>query len=198
MSEKSVGGLANEALQRKERLNALKRGDIKTLKHSNINKDHQIKNKDEDNQEIYSILTPLFRNYSPIDDELQTRVLPKPLLIDIENEIRDQLKNSKAKPLIEKEIDLNNLAPQKIDWDLKRFLEKKLKLLEKQTQRAIVELINERLKNNEIVRVINTLEPENNLDFEHKPEEKNETNKYDYVINSNSLTGIDSISDEEF
>ena len=44
--------------------------------------------------------------------------------------------------------DLSNLAPRKPDWDLKRDVAKKLERLEKRTQRAIAELIRERLKNN--------------------------------------------------
>ncbi|CAG0882760.1 unnamed protein product [Cyprideis torosa] len=42
--------------------------------------------------------------------------------------------------------DLTNLAPRKPDWDLKRDVAKKLEKLERRTQRAIAELIRERLK----------------------------------------------------
>nr|XP_024648248.1 coiled-coil domain-containing protein 12 isoform X1 [Macaca nemestrina] len=42
--------------------------------------------------------------------------------------------------------DLANLAPRKPDWDLKRDVAKKLEKLKKRTQRAIAELIRERLK----------------------------------------------------
>lgn len=42
--------------------------------------------------------------------------------------------------------DLSNLAPRKPDWDLKRDVAKKLERLEKRTQRAIAELIRDRLK----------------------------------------------------
>ncbi|KAL5509361.1 hypothetical protein EMCRGX_G004721 [Ephydatia muelleri] len=38
-------------------------------------------------------------------------------------------------------LNLANLAPRKIDWDLKRDIAKKLEKLERRTQRAIVELI---------------------------------------------------------
>nr|VZI45562.1 unnamed protein product [Spirometra erinaceieuropaei] len=44
---------------------------------------------------------------------------------------------------------LFNLAPRKPDWDLKRGVEKKLRKLERRTQRVIAELIRERLKNSE-------------------------------------------------
>lgn len=41
---------------------------------------------------------------------------------------------------------MTSLAPRKPDWDLKRDASKKLERLEKRTQRAIAELIRERLK----------------------------------------------------
>ena len=40
---------------------------------------------------------------------------------------------------------LLNLAPKKANWDLKRDIEKSLAILNRRTQRAIVELIRERL-----------------------------------------------------
>lgn len=47
------------------------------------------------------------------------------------------------------EIDITNLAPRKPDWDLKRDVSKKLERLERRTQKAIAELIRERLKMNQ-------------------------------------------------
>lgn len=49
-------------------------------------------------------------------------------------------------PLTIDDIDISNLAPRKPDWDLKRDLSKKLEILERRTQKAIAELIRERLK----------------------------------------------------
>lgn len=135
--EINVGQLENEALKRKERLNALKRGELKTLDASNSNKKEE---------EDLLFPKPIFRNYTPKDESLKPGVLPKPNLIEIEDQVKDQLDSGKPLPLIEKEIDLATLAPQKIDWDLKRDAEKKLKILEKRTQRAIVDLIRIRLK----------------------------------------------------
>ena len=43
-------------------------------------------------------------------------------------------------------MDLTSLAPRKPDWDLKRDSAKKLEKLERRTQRAIAELIRDRLK----------------------------------------------------
>ena len=42
--------------------------------------------------------------------------------------------------------DLENLAPKKVDWDLKRIVQKSLDKLERRTQRSIAELIRERIK----------------------------------------------------
>ena len=41
--------------------------------------------------------------------------------------------------------DVLNIAPKKPNWDLKRDIEKSLAILNRRTQRAIVELIRERL-----------------------------------------------------
>jgi coiled-coil domain-containing protein 12 len=151
MSDSLVGRLEDEALKRKERLKALKRGEVKSLKEKNeessmeTDLDGKNRNNNEDDSERL-FPKPIFRNYTPADDTLKPAVLPKPDLIELDNDIKDQLENAKPKPLIEKEIDLTTLAPQKVDWDLKRDLEKKLRVLEKRTQKAIAELIRDRLK----------------------------------------------------
>ncbi|KAF8563978.1 hypothetical protein P879_04212 [Paragonimus westermani] len=52
-------------------------------------------------------------------------------------------------PVVVEEVNLVSLAPRKPDWDLKRGVEKKLQKLERRTQRAIAELIRERLRSME-------------------------------------------------
>lgn len=135
----SVGHLEEEALRRKERLAALRKGNLKSLGNkkstNNTEDDDETAENLDDAERLFP--KPLFRNYKPSAEELKNSELPKPQLIEIENEIKDQLENGQAKPLIEKEIDLTILAPQKIDWDLKREAEKRLKLLERRTQRVI-------------------------------------------------------------
>jgi coiled-coil domain-containing protein 12 len=131
----TVGHLEDEALKRKDRLKTLRQ-----QKTFNNNK------KSNDSDSEISFPKPIFRNYTPSDDVLKPGVLPKPNLINIEEQIKEQLENAKPEPLVEKEIDLATLAPHKIDWDLKREAEKKLKALEKRTQLAITELIKERLQ----------------------------------------------------
>lgn len=126
-----VGHLEDEALKRKERLAELRKGNLKTL-----GKVEKNESSEQDDESQLPFPKPLFRNYKPVDDALKSNQLPKPQLIEIENEIKDQLENGQAKPLIEKEIDLTTLAPQKIDWDLKREADKRLKLLERRTQKV--------------------------------------------------------------
>lgn len=41
--------------------------------------------------------------------------------------------------------DLNELAPRKIDWDLKRDIESKLQILQDRTELAIAELVRDDL-----------------------------------------------------
>eukprot|EP00731_Ephydatia_muelleri_P013370 Em0007g680a len=65
-------------------------------------------------------------------------------LHDVETQILDQLEAAKDPSV--GDVNLANLAPRKIDWDLKRDIAKKLEKLERRTQRAIVELIRDRLK----------------------------------------------------
>ncbi|XP_043921941.1 coiled-coil domain-containing protein 12 isoform X2 [Protopterus annectens] len=88
------------------------------------------------------------RNYAPEDPVLRERQLPKANPASIEDKVKDQLEAAKPGPVIE-EVDLANLAPRKPDWDLKRDVAKKLEKLEKRTQRAIAELIRERLRGQE-------------------------------------------------
>uniref|UniRef100_A0A8C5SCT5 Coiled-coil domain containing 12 n=1 Tax=Laticauda laticaudata TaxID=8630 RepID=A0A8C5SCT5_LATLA len=76
------------------------------------------------------------------------RVVPNAKPASVEDKVKEQLEAAKPELIIE-EVDLANLAPRKPDWDLKRDVAKKLEKLEKRTQRAIAELIRERLKGQE-------------------------------------------------
>merc|ERR1712127_867221 len=176
-SENNIGNLENEALKRKERLQALKRGNIKIITSESTENTEA-----EDSLKYYP--KPLFRNYTPKDDQLKPRVLPKPDLIEIENEIKEQLSSGKPAPLIENEIDLATLAPQKIDWDLKRDAEKRLRVLEKRTQKAIIELIKDRLKeqkNTDFAELVSigTRDINLNKDKNEKINDKNEESDSD-------------------
>uniref|UniRef100_A0A1A7XDC0 Coiled-coil domain containing 12 n=1 Tax=Iconisemion striatum TaxID=60296 RepID=A0A1A7XDC0_9TELE len=88
------------------------------------------------------------RNYTPEDQELKERQVPKVKPASVEDKVKDQLEAANPEPIIE-EVDLANLAPRKPDWDLKRDVAKKLEKLERRTQRAIAELIRDRLRGSE-------------------------------------------------
>lgn len=64
---------------------------------------------------------------------------------DVEAEILTQLELMKT-PIVVDDIDISTLAPRKPDWDLKRDVAKKFEKLERRTQKAIAELIRDRLK----------------------------------------------------
>ncbi|XP_063003657.1 coiled-coil domain-containing protein 12 [Elgaria multicarinata webbii] len=144
------GGLQEEALRRKERLKALRE---RTGAAARQNKDDgapEVKQFRSDNaeEETGKHKELKLRNYAPEDDELKGRVVPQAKPTSVEDKVKDQLEAAKPEPIIE-EVDLANLAPRKPDWDLKRDVAKKLEKLEKRTQRAIAELIRERLKGQE-------------------------------------------------
>ena len=51
-------------------------------------------------------------------------------------------------------MDFISLAPRKPDWDLKRDVAPKLEKLERRTQKAIAELIRERLKEEDLANAV--------------------------------------------
>lgn len=89
---------------------------------------------------------PTFRNYKK--DEEEKTLVDDIQLPDVTAIVQDQL-DSMQEPLEVKDIDITNLAPRKVDFDLKRAINKKLQKLEKKTQKAISELIRERLEDNQ-------------------------------------------------
>ncbi|KAJ4448350.1 hypothetical protein ANN_10365 [Periplaneta americana] len=130
--------MEEEALKRKERLKALKRKHDETGKEGN--------KLEESNTEVsINLPRPKFRSYKPQDDSLKENVLPEAKPGNVEAEVGEQLGSANTKVVIE-DLDITNLAPRKPDWDLKRDVAKKLERLERRTQKAIAELIRDRLK----------------------------------------------------
>ncbi|XP_046665710.1 coiled-coil domain-containing protein 12 [Homalodisca vitripennis] len=136
-SEEKIGSLAEEAIKRKERLKNLKR-----------KIEEQGKEDSKTTGEAGVLPKPKFRSYVPEDEVLKENVVPAARPGDVEGEVKDQLEAANSRVVIE-DLDLSNLAPRKPDWDLKRDVAKKLERLEKRTQRAIAELIRERLKSDQ-------------------------------------------------
>ncbi|VDO96587.1 unnamed protein product [Soboliphyme baturini] len=126
--------LEQEALRRKERLAKLKEMVTSSSEQP----------LDETSNEDSTPKLPHFHNYTPTSEVLKENVLPRVESGNVREKVRDQLESAKTGLEVE-EIDLTVLAPRKIDWDLKRDIAPKLEKLERRTQRAIVELIREKL-----------------------------------------------------
>ncbi|XP_072030380.1 coiled-coil domain-containing protein 12-like [Amphiura filiformis] len=142
----TIGGLENEAAKRKERLKALrkkKQGDVEEP--DDLEPPTKKAAVAEDDEEARK---PVFKNYTPENENLKENRVPKPELASIDDHIQEQLQAAKPEPVVE-EVDLVNLAPRKPDWDLKRDVASKLEKLERRTQRAIAELIRERIQSGE-------------------------------------------------
>lgn len=113
-----------------------------------------------------------FRSYTPNDDKLKELVeiaTPNDIGDTIESETKNLTKEALAQAAEKQKEevvgffffsylcnnsyiktfcyqDLFNLAPKKPNWDLKRDVEKKLEKLDRKTQRAIYEIIRQRLE----------------------------------------------------
>ncbi|KYM80261.1 Coiled-coil domain-containing protein 12 [Atta colombica] len=131
MTEEKIGSLEEEALKRKERLQALKRKNEE--------------GKENANDMIENLPKPKFRSYKPQDENLKSNIIEDAKPGDVESVVQEQLDAANSKVVIE-ELDISNLAPRKPDWDLKRDIAKKLEILERRTQKAIAEEVRARLK----------------------------------------------------
>ncbi|XP_014669669.1 PREDICTED: coiled-coil domain-containing protein 12-like [Priapulus caudatus] len=96
-----------------------------------------------------SLAKPVFRSYRPTDESLQEHAIADSKPVSLEESVAEQLEAGRPAPVIE-EVDLINLAPRKPDWDLKRDVARKLERLDKRTQKAIAELIRERLQTGKV------------------------------------------------
>uniref|UniRef100_F7G1A8 Coiled-coil domain containing 12 n=6 Tax=Macaca TaxID=9539 RepID=F7G1A8_MACMU len=137
-----VGRLEEEALRRKERLKALREKTGRKDKEDGEPRTKHLREEEEEGEKHRELR---LRNYVPEDEDLKKRRVPQAKPVAVEEKVKEQLEAAKPEPVIE-EVDLANLAPRKPDWDLKRDVAKKLEKLKKRTQRAIAELIRERLK----------------------------------------------------
>ncbi|XP_068790151.1 coiled-coil domain-containing protein 12 isoform X2 [Struthio camelus] len=141
----ALGRLEEEARRRQERLRALRQ---RTLQNKDGGEREKKQFREDEEEEAARHKELKLRNYEPEDEELKKRKVPQAKPASVEDKVKDQLEAAKPEPIID-EVDLANLAPRKPDWDLKRDVAKKLEKLEKRTQRAIAELIRERLKGQE-------------------------------------------------
>uniref|UniRef100_A0A1A9W6N8 Cwf18 pre-mRNA splicing factor n=1 Tax=Glossina brevipalpis TaxID=37001 RepID=A0A1A9W6N8_9MUSC len=132
-NETNLGKLTTESIKRKERLQKLR---------------EKAKKSEKDEIDQQNLPRPVFRSYKPLNEISTAEVLPQKPTGDIEMTIESQLELLNH-PMIIDEIDITDLAPRKPDWDLKRDVSKKLRRLERRSEKAITELIRERLRKNQ-------------------------------------------------
>eukprot|EP00262_Sarcandra_glabra_P007715 TRINITY_DN20623_c0_g1_i1.p1 TRINITY_DN20623_c0_g1~~TRINITY_DN20623_c0_g1_i1.p1 ORF type:complete len:152 (-),score=57.00 TRINITY_DN20623_c0_g1_i1:306-761(-) len=129
------------AAARRERLKALKAA--KELLSTPDEDDLvQTETKEEDEE---TSLNMKFRNYLPHDKQLQEGKLAPPVLPKFEDPV------AAAPPSEKIEDPFVNIAPKKPNWDLRRDVQKKLEKLERRTQKAIIQLMEEQEKQNQVL-----------------------------------------------
>ncbi|XP_050304377.1 coiled-coil domain-containing protein 12 [Anthonomus grandis grandis] len=138
MSAPTPGTLEEQASKRRERLLALKRKREGKSDSTEPSSKHQ-----ETEDDL--LPKPIFRSYKPLDEKLKDNALLEIKPDDVIEQVKEQLESAKSQIVMD-QLDVTSLAPRKPDWDLKRDTTKKLEKLERQTQKAIAELIRERLK----------------------------------------------------
>lgn len=88
-----------------------------------------------------------FRNYIPRTPDLRDFCLPRITSADIEAEIDKEIQEAIA--AAEDTDAVLAIAPRKPNWDLKRDVERKMHTLAARTDRAVVQLIRQRIKKDE-------------------------------------------------
>lgn len=85
-----------------------------------------------------------FRNYNPRTPELKDFCLPRVTSADIEDQIDKEIES--AITAAEDQDVVLAIAPRKPNWDLKRDVDRKMQVLQARTDRAVVQLIRQRIK----------------------------------------------------
>jgi len=124
------------------------------------------------------------RNYKPHDDKFIGSIEEAKKPEKIEKQIKSQLAGNDNEADND-EIGLETLQPRKVDWDLKRDLNHKLKRLEKQTSKALMQMLRDRLKPE--------AEENGHQLGENQPEESDthntDNNDEDRITDSSGITG---------
>jgi coiled-coil domain-containing protein 12 len=84
-----------------------------------------------------------FRNYNPIDKKLRVHRMKKVARQD-QTWLMGELKEVLACAVKNVDDESLTVAPKKANWDLKRDLKPRLEILQKKTERAVLEMIREK------------------------------------------------------
>lgn len=199
-----MNALEQTAIDRRERLKQYRRQVQKLDKTENGEEDGENGEKEvngtnkairDNNDEIIGyeeeVQGPMLklRNYKPHDDKFIGSIEEAKKPEKIEKQIKSQLAGNDNEADND-EIGLETLQPRKVDWDLKRDLNHKLKRLEKQTSKALMQMLRDRLKPEADMDGQNQLLGENG-DNQH-PEESdthNTDNNDDRITDSSGISG---------
>jgi hypothetical protein len=107
----------------------------------------KVEEEEEENENFVNYENLFFRNYKPRSHLLEKRCLPEVLNENSTDELLKEVLGDLIEQVKEdKEI---QLIPTKLNWDLKRDLSKKLKILNQRTQKIINEIRQEKLDQEE-------------------------------------------------
>lgn len=91
-----------------------------------------------------------FRNYVPRDRSLRQFCIPRPTVEELEKQIDREAEDAIQKA--GKGDILSQIAPRRPNWDLKRDVEKKLGALSHRTDKAILQLIRNKLQDSNVAQ----------------------------------------------
>ncbi|KAL7614949.1 hypothetical protein Lser_V15G04940 [Lactuca serriola] len=132
------------AAARRERLKALKAAQqlLENPEEDGAPNDKEDENGNDDEANDVNVK---FRNYLPHDKQLQEGKLAPPKLPKFEDPVASEppIEEEKKDPFL-------NIAPKKPNWDLRRDVQKKLDKLEKRTQKAIFQLMEQQEKEKQL------------------------------------------------
>ncbi|XVF75578.1 hypothetical protein PTKIN_Ptkin13bG0198300 [Pterospermum kingtungense] len=139
------------AASRRERLRALKAAqellDAPDEDSAEAAPDKTDETNEEDNPSMR------FRNYVPHDKQLQEGKVDPPVLPKFKDPVA-----AAPPPSEDKEDPFVNIAPKKPNWDLRRYVQKKLDKLERRTQKAIYKLMEEQEQEKQLDEGANAIE----------------------------------------
>ena len=134
MADYEIGKMEQAARKRRERLLAMKK------------KMKNVANKEE--KVIMKKSQVKFRSYQPENITVKEKQIERIEAPDITKHIQVHLQ--KEKEPLDDDIDLYKLAPKKLDFVLKRNIERKLVKLDKRTLKAICEMVRDKLQQSAI------------------------------------------------
>uniref|UniRef100_A0A1I7SQK9 PRP18 homolog n=2 Tax=Bursaphelenchus xylophilus TaxID=6326 RepID=A0A1I7SQK9_BURXY len=150
--------LEQNALERRKRLEDLRKRTLEKRRNGNA----------DDEEGPLMLLNP--RSYKTVTSNI----------INVGDEVRDVLQKTEqdiqtiiddAKNIqLGDDLDISVLAPKKVDWDLKRGIQEDLDKLERRTNRAIVQIVRQRLqreKDLDLAKTVDMIQEKDTASLRH-------------------------------